>query len=87
MHIHDLASARITVPDADICICAGDVSGHFYVTWHFLLRRVAPVMDVILVLGNHDYYGRTIDFTQELLRLRSRDTNVALLENGAMAPR
>lgn len=27
MHVHDPASAQITIPDADICICAGDVSG------------------------------------------------------------
>jgi len=84
MHVHDPASAQVTIPEADVCICAGDVSGHVDVTWTYLQQKIAPHMPVALVLGNHDFYHGTIDAVLEIMRTRARGTNITILENSAM---
>ncbi|MCM2475586.1 phosphohydrolase [Rhizobium sp. CG5] len=84
MHVHDPASAQITIPDADICICAGDVSGHVDVTWNYLQQTIAPHMPVVAVLGNHDFYHGTIDAVLEIMRLRTHGTNITILENSTI---
>lgn len=84
MHIHDPASARLTIPEADICLCAGDVSAHVDVTWNYLQQTIAPIMPVAVVLGNHDYYHGTIDAVLEILRMRAQGTKITVLENSAM---
>jgi Icc-related predicted phosphoesterase len=84
MHVHDPASARVAIPDADICICAGDVSGHVDVTWNYLLQTIATHMPVVAVLGNHDFYHGTIDAVLEIMRLRAQATNITILENDSL---
>ncbi len=50
-----------TIPDADICIAAGDIArgGKWHVSW--LKDYIADHMPVVSVLGNHEFYRSAID--------------------------
>ncbi|ANK91551.1 MULTISPECIES: metallophosphoesterase family protein [unclassified Rhizobium] len=71
----------LPVPDADICICAGDISENITMSIAYLRRDIEPHMPVILVLGNHDYYNGSIDFALEKARCEIEGTRIHLLEN------
>ncbi|CAN7555715.1 metallophosphoesterase [Devosia sp. LjRoot3] len=59
------------IPDADLCICAGDliesdpVGG---INW--LAKNIRPLMRVIFVLGNHEFYN--LDSSMERDRQRTK---------------
>lgn len=71
----------LRVPAADICVCVGDVSDHILDSISFLRREIEPHMPVVLVLGNHDYFGSSIDFALEQARELTEGTRIQLLEN------
>ncbi|WP_426122499.1 metallophosphoesterase [Pararhizobium sp. PWRC1-1] len=60
MHVNNSELARhdIEIPEADICICAGDVSGIVEMSMQFVLRNISPRMPVVMVLGNHEFTGQ-----------------------------
>ncbi|WHS94224.1 metallophosphoesterase [Sinorhizobium kummerowiae] len=83
MHVNNSELTRhdLEFPDADICICAGDVSGIVEMSMEFLLRNISPRMPVVVVLGNHEFYGATIDAGVKIARRMTKGTYVAVLEN------
>ncbi len=72
---------QLSVPRADICICAGDIAGNIERAIDFLHVEIAPHMPVVAVLGNHDFYGSSIDRALEYARKWTAGTNVHILEN------
>lgn len=76
-----LMGAPFRIPDADICICSGDISEDISTTIAYLRRDIERHMPVILVLGNHDYYNASIDFALERARREIEGTRIHLLEN------
>ncbi|MHC2219485.1 metallophosphoesterase family protein [Rhizobium leguminosarum] len=76
-----LRGAPFRIPDADICICAGDISEDVSTSIANLRRDIERHMPVILVLGNHDYYDSSIDFALERARRETEGTRIHLLEN------
>lgn len=77
----DLRAVPFDIPEADICLCAGDISGFLTLGLDFLKTKIAPAMPVISVLGNHDFYGGSIDEALKTARLETAGTNVRVLEN------
>ncbi|MGO6727270.1 metallophosphoesterase [Rhizobium ruizarguesonis] len=73
--------SQLAVPQADICVCAGDVSDNIERTIDFLHAEIAPHMTVVATLGNHDFYGSSIDRALEYARKWTAGTNVHILEN------
>lgn len=71
----------LSIPDADICICAGDISNSISTSISYMQHRIEPHMPVVLVLGNHDYYNSSIDFALEKAREEIARTRIHLLEN------
>jgi len=72
---------HLKVPNADICICAGDISDNVSASIDYLRRNVSPKLPVVLVLGNHDYYSASIDFALDQARRQLEGTDIQLLEN------
>jgi Icc-related predicted phosphoesterase len=61
LHLELDASLDLEIPDADICVCAGDIYDRGVVrSIEWLAERVAPFMPVVFVPGNHEYYGSAI---------------------------
>ncbi|WP_429930412.1 metallophosphoesterase [Agrobacterium vitis] len=81
LHAMSSGTLPLTIPDADVCVCAGDVSGFIQVTMECLERQIAPFMPIILVLGNHDYYHSSVDGALEYARRVTRDSTITVLEN------
>lgn len=74
-------SPPFAIPEADVCICAGDVSSDLDVSLSYLMNEVAPHMPVVFTLGNHEYYGRSIKQAIDQARRATVGTGVHLLEN------
>ncbi|MDX3925185.1 MAG: metallophosphoesterase [Shinella sp.] len=72
---------HVLIPDADICICAGDISDIIQMSMEFLSRHISPRMPVVMVLGNHDCYGTTIDAALKIAKQKTSAGNVTVLEN------
>ncbi len=82
MHVtHADMTAEIDIPQADICVCAGDLSGFLAFGIEFLKRRIAPTIPVVVVLGNHDCYGNTIGGALSAARESTSECNIHVLEN------
>jgi Icc-related predicted phosphoesterase len=69
------------VPDADICICAGDISDFGSTSIGYLRRNIERYMPVVLVFGNHDFFNSSIDFALQKARREIQGTRIHLLEN------
>jgi Icc-related predicted phosphoesterase len=82
--LRDLRGDRLSIPKADICICVGDIANTIDDSISLLLRVIEPRMPVILILGNHDYYGSGIDFALERARRLVEEKRVYLLENQSL---
>ncbi|MBY3342897.1 MULTISPECIES: metallophosphoesterase family protein [Rhizobium] len=76
-----LAGAPLRIAEADICICAGDISENVSMSIAYLRRDIERHMPVILVLGNHDFYNSSIDLALERARREIEGTRIHLLEN------
>ncbi|MGO6748786.1 metallophosphoesterase [Rhizobium ruizarguesonis] len=76
-----LWSNDLAVPKADVCICAGDIANSVVDSIAYVRRFIEPRMPVVLILGNHDYYGSSIEFALERARRLIEGTRIQLLEN------
>lgn len=81
LHVMNAGILPLTIPDADICVLAGDVSGSIHVTMECVERQIAPFMPIILVLGNHDFYHSSVDGALEYARRVTRNSSITVLEN------
>lgn len=74
LHMGDGSEPPPAVPDADVCVVAGDlIEGRPDDGVAWLDAHIAPAMPVVYVLGNHEFYN--VD--------RSMDVNRALAQRAA----
>lgn len=59
LHLRDRGES-FRVPEADLCVCAGDVGEGLAETVRWLAVRVGRRMPVVLVAGNHEFYGGSL---------------------------
>mgnify|MGYP001037478036 CR=1 FL=1 len=72
---------HIRPPNADVCIVAGDLSNDIEATFRWLGRVIRPHMPVMYVLGNHDYFGRTVSATRGDARQLAEENRIILLDD------
>jgi Icc-related predicted phosphoesterase len=51
---------NLSIPEADVCVLAGDIDRPLAASVHWAARVIAPHMPVILVPGNHEYNGDSL---------------------------
>lgn len=71
-----------TVPDADMCVVAGDIADgapEKSIAW--LADHILPHMPVVVVLGNHDFYGHALADARRAAANAADDTGVIFLDN------
>ena len=79
LHV-DLAAWEPPADDADVVVIAGDIkNGPDGFVW---ARRHFPDVEIVAVLGNHEFYGGTLEKRQDLLRQEASTTGVNLLDCG-----
>ncbi|UIJ79110.1 metallophosphoesterase [Rhizobium leguminosarum] len=49
---------ELELPDADVCVVAGDVTSPPLASMRWLQHHIGERMPVIFVAGNHEYYGQ-----------------------------
>lgn len=86
LHLEPKSSFSLPIPDADVCVVAGDLltrGPENSIEW--LARTLVPHMPVVFVAGNHEFYGsRTGGFDLALdrgLRLATQMPGMHFLEN------
>lgn len=74
------------LPAADVAVIAGDFGiGGVVTALDWLNRQIAPTMEVVVVAGNHDFYGTFyIDAVREGRSFSSRLDRVHFLENDSV---
>lgn len=61
LHIEMDLGFKLAIPDADVCLCAGDLmDGGVIASILWLGEFVLPHMPVVFVPGNHEYYRSSI---------------------------
>jgi Icc-related predicted phosphoesterase len=75
------------LPDADICVVAGDFGiGGIVHALAWLEREIAPFMPVVFVAGNHDFYDTAhVDAVGKARKASSNSPGVHFLENDGVA--
>lgn len=86
LEFEDRRPPIVNMPDADVCVVAGDVLHNPVASLDYLSVEIAPAMPVVFVAGNHEFYGGSIDrvevgrrFAEEARRTWQQD--LYLLEN------
>ncbi|MBZ9798728.1 metallophosphoesterase [Mesorhizobium sp. ES1-4] len=70
------------MPDADVCVVAGDVTNGCGNALRWLDRMIAPAMPVVYVAGNHEFYQDSVMEGLEWARVHAAECpNVHFLEN------
>jgi len=70
------------VPDADVCVVAGDVGEGLAKSIRWLHEHIGQHMPVVFVAGNHEFYGSAVDEAwQEARALQVACPGVELLED------
>ena len=68
--------------ELDMLVLAGDIGDPVTVRLFFdYLRRKAPKLPVLYVLGNHEYYGFAISEAKDIYRSISQEYGVTLLDD------
>lgn len=68
-------------PDVDVVVVAGDVCEGAENAFPALREFVPQVIPIIMVMGNHEYYGRCLPEELELARRIAPNFNIRLLED------
>jgi len=55
--------SKLRIPEADICVLAGDICDDLEAGLEWVAAIIAPHMPVIFVPGNHDFFGRSLTGT------------------------
>jgi Icc-related predicted phosphoesterase len=70
-----------SMPDADVCVVAGDVCGRLNLTLNWLAKVIQPHMPVVAVLGNHEFYGTSLQSARKNAAMIARSMGVTLLDD------
>lgn len=79
----------LDIPDADVCVVAGDLCRGIANGVHWLAEHIAPAMPCVYVAGNHEFYKGSIKESLEdgraaasaFPRINFLDNEVAVIED------
>lgn len=75
----------LTIPDADVCVVAGDLCRAPANGVHWLAEHIAPSMPCIYVAGNHEFYKGSIrEGIEDGRKAAERFPGVHFLENNTV---
>lgn len=83
----DQSPLVLPIPEADVCICAGDVLDRGVVpSIRWLGQNIAPSMPVLFVPGNHEYYRSSlIEGLEAGVQEAAAHPNVFLLDGNSVS--
>jgi Icc-related predicted phosphoesterase len=76
---------NLDIPDADVCVVAGDITSPPTKSAEWLQQRIGRHMPVVFVAGNHEYYGQVYTDALDAAIKHKRDfPDVNFLENSTV---
>lgn len=85
LHIPQKDAIRLLKPDrfpqADACVLAGDVTDSMHLAINWVGKVVRPIMPVVWVPGNHEFYDTSIESGIKNARLIAEALNVTFLDD------
>lgn len=70
------------IPDADVAVIAGDIGdGSPERSLEWIAKTILPHMPVVMVMGNHDFYGEDIFDVRPRLLERAGELGIHLLDD------
>jgi Icc-related predicted phosphoesterase len=69
------------VPDADVCVVAGDVTDRMLSGMEWVAKNIGSKMPVVMALGNHDFYGQDMPSARRKAFARAADLGIHLLDD------
>lgn len=69
-------------PEADVCVVAGDVCDSLHLSVNWVGKVIRPVMPVVYVLGNHEFYDTSIEKGRKDAAMIAKAQDVTLLDDG-----
>jgi Icc-related predicted phosphoesterase len=72
------------VPEADVCVVAGDITDDLVPALHWLSETILPRMPVVTVLGNHEFFGHDIPAGRRTARRIADDLGIHLLDDSSV---
>lgn len=73
------------VPDADVCVVAGDIAdGSPERSMEWLAQHIGRHMPVVTVLGNHDFYGENLSEARQAARQAADRLGIHLLDDSTV---
>ena len=82
LHLELQDEIPLPIPDADVCVLAGDITSPLEAAFAWAVDRVSEHMPVVMVPGNHEFYGDSVaGGIYRGLKAYSRDPRVHLLVN------
>jgi len=77
-------TGALSVPEADVCVIAGDLTNPGSASIQWIADNILPHMPCVYVLGNHDFWGGTIEgITEDALLEARRHEGMHLLVDGS----
>ncbi|SDG83689.1 metallophosphoesterase [Pelagibacterium luteolum] len=74
-----------SIPDADVAVIAGDIGdGSPERSLEWIARKILPHMPVVMVMGNHDYFGEDILDVRPRLMERAAELGIHLLDDSTI---
>lgn len=70
-----------TIPDADVCVVAGDITDRMLSGMEWLAKTIGGRMPVVMTLGNHDLFGQDMPAARRKAPARARDLGLHLLDD------
>lgn len=68
-------------PEADICVLAGDICDRFNLSLHWVVNTIAKKMPVVMVLGNHEYFGTSLPRCRREAKFIAKAMGIHLLDD------
>lgn len=69
------------VPDADVCVIAGDVTDSMISGMEWVAKIVGRKMPVVMALGNHDLFTQDMPTARRKAPARARELGIHLLDD------
>jgi Icc-related predicted phosphoesterase len=74
-------SRPFVIPYADVCVIAGDVTDQMILGMEWVAKVIGAHMPVVMVLGNHDYYGQDMPDAKRKASIKARELGINLLDD------
>jgi Icc-related predicted phosphoesterase len=72
------------VPEADVCVVAGDITDDLVPALQWLARNIVPRMPVVTVLGNHEFFGHDIPSARRTAARMASELGIHLLDDSSV---